>query len=77
MPQIGTINKLVWKNYTIAKPQVQGQPSLYSCVISDFIKTPRAGDRRRHTGRFVFAIPACVFSEAQDALLNERRRVEA
>lgn len=58
-------------------PQVQGYPSLYSCVISDFTKTPRAGDGNGHTGRFVFAIQACVFSEAQDVLMNERRRVEA
>ena len=57
--------------------QAQGQPGLYSCVISDCIKTPRTGDRHRHTGRFVFAIQARVFSEAQDVLLNERRRVEA
>lgn len=49
---------------------VQGHSSLYSCVIRDFIKTPRAGDRHGHTGWF-------VFSEAQDVLLNERRRVEA
>lgn len=42
-------------------PQIQGQSSLYSCVISDFIKTPRAGDRHGHTGRFVFAVQACVF----------------
>ncbi len=57
--------------------QAQGYPSLYSCAISDFTKTPRAGDRHGHTGWFVFAIQACVFSEAQDVLMNERRRVEA
>lgn len=54
--------------------QVQGQPSLNSCVITDSIKTPRAGDRRGHTGRSVYANQACVFSG--DVLLNERR-VEA
>lgn len=69
--------KIVWKKCKLAMPQVQvqGQSSLYSCVISDFVKTPRAGDR--HTGRFVCAIQACVFSEAQDVLLNKGRRVEA
>lgn len=75
--QLETMNKLVWKKYTIAMPQVQGQPSLYSCVISDFIKAPRAGDRHGHTAWFVFAIQACVLSEAQDVLLKETRRVEA
>lgn len=62
MPQIETINKWVWKKYIIAMPQVQGRPGLYSCVISDFIKTPRAGDRHGHTGRFVFATQP-VFSQ--------------
>lgn len=58
--------------------QVQGQPSLYSYVISDFIKTLGAGDRHEHTGWFVFAIQACVFSEAwARVMLNERRHVEA
>lgn len=59
-------------------PQVQGLSDLNSCVICDFFfKTPQAGDRHKHTGCFVFAIQACVFSEAQDVLLNERRHVEA
>ena len=70
-------NKLVWKKCKLAMPQVQGQSSLYSWVISDFVKTPRAGDRHGDTGRFVCAIQACVFSEAQDVLLNKGRRVEA
>ena len=44
-------------------PQGRGHPSLYSCVISDFIKTPRAGDRHGHTGQFVFAVHRPVFSQ--------------
>lgn len=75
MPQAQTINKLEWKRYATVMTQVQGQPSLNSCVIIDFIKTPRAGDRHGRTGWFVYANQACVFSE--DVLLNERRRVEA
>lgn len=58
----------------------QGQAGLYSCVISDLIKTPRAGDRQEHAGQHVFffpAVQACVFSEAQCAMLNEKRRVDA
>lgn len=46
---------------TMALPQVQGYPSLYSCVISDFTKTPRAGDGHEHTGWFVFCHPGLCF----------------
>lgn len=59
--QIETINNLVCKKYMIVMPLVHGQPSLYSCVISDFIKTPRAGDRHGHTAWFVFAVQALCF----------------
>lgn len=54
---------------------VQGHPGLNSCVTTGSIKAARAADRRGHTGQFVYANQACVFSE--DVLLNERRRVEA
>lgn len=42
-------------------PQVQGQPSLYSCVIGDYIKTPRAGDRQGHTDWFVLPFRPVFF----------------
>lgn len=68
-------HKQLIKRYATAMTQVQGQPSLNSCVIIGSIKTARAADRRGHTGQFVYANQAFVFSE--DVLLNERRRVEA